>query len=158
MYKYIHLRRVGLDGHSQGRREFASQGLPRFTSALYHAAQTVALEPWWTCLRVNGFLKLPCATTESWWICGGWTLFRCLFRLWRKTAIQTPKGARTYIQTLDTHPQKVLAPSITPKSQSLPPPAAATGFFMNFPVQSTFFGSTVDSVRREIWGACSTRH
>lgn len=104
-YKYIHLGRVGLDGNSQGRREFASQGLPRFTSALYHAAQTIALEPWWIisitsnfspCLRSNRILKLPCATSESWWICGGGTLFRCFFRLRRKTAIQTPKGARTY--------------------------------------------------------------
>lgn len=78
-YKYIYLGRVGLDGNSQGRREFASQGLPRSTSALYHAAQTIALEPWWIisitsnfspCLRSNRILKLPCATTESWWICG----------------------------------------------------------------------------------------
>lgn len=56
---------------------------------------------------------------------------------------------------IHTHRQKVLAPSITPKSQSLTPPATATGFFHELPGPSTFLDSAVDSVKREIWGACS---
>lgn len=128
-----------------GRREFASQGLPRFSSALYHAAQTIALEPWWIisitsnfspCLRSNRILKLPCATTESWWICGGGTLFRCFFRLRRKTAIQTPKGC-SYVHT---HTSAESACAIHNSQIAIfdSPCNCHRIFFTNFPAQAPF--------------------
>lgn len=140
VHMYILDESASMDIHRA--KEFASQELPRFTSALYHAAQTVALGPWWIisitssfspCLRSNRFLKLPCATTESWWISGGSVLdqwwmdpFQIPFQITEEDGNPNSEGC-SYIHT---HPQKVLAPSITLKSQSLPPPAAATGFVL----------------------------
>lgn len=85
------------------------------------------------------------------WISGGWTLFRSLSGYGGR---RQSKLRRVLVHT-HTSAESACAIHNSQIAIFASPCSCHRICFMNLPVQSTFLGSIVDSVRHKIWEACS---
>lgn len=108
----------------------------------------VSIIPNWSpCLRFHNFIKLPCTTTESWWM----DPFHMPFQIAEQDGNPNPEGYCTYTTT-----ESAFISHNCQISAFTSPCSCHWMCFMNLPVQITYLcqmpASTVGSVRRKIWG------